>query len=39
MLIALGNPNIFLYALDIAGAYGISVLFGLLPVALVLRLR
>jgi tyrosine-specific transport protein len=39
MLVALGNPGIFLRALDAAGAYGISVLFGLLPVALTLRLR
>jgi hypothetical protein len=37
--VALGNPGIFLRALDAAGAYGISVLFGLLPVALAIRLR
>lgn len=39
MLVALGNPGIFLRALDAAGAYGITVLFGLLPVALTLKLR
>lgn len=38
-LVALGNPNIFLQALDAAGTYGISVLFGLLPAVLTLRLR
>lgn len=39
MCIALGNPGIFLAALDVAGAYGISVIFGLVPIALALRLR
>lgn len=39
MLVALGNPHIFLDALDAAGAYGISIIFGLVPIALALRLR
>jgi len=39
MLIALGNPDIFLSALDAAGAYGISIIFGLVPVALTIKLR
>ena len=39
MFVALGNPHIFLDALDAAGAYGISIIFGLVPIALALRLR
>jgi tyrosine-specific transport protein len=39
LLIALGNPGIFLNALDAAGAYGITLMFGILPVTLTLKLR
>jgi tyrosine-specific transport protein len=38
-IIASINPNIFVDALDIAGTYGISILFGILPSLLVLKTR
>jgi len=39
LIIAIFNPNIFLNALDIAGTYGISLLFGAIPCILAWRLR
>lgn len=38
-IIAVLNPNIFLSALDSAGTFGISILFGLLPAVMALKLR
>jgi tyrosine-specific transport protein len=39
LAVALYNPNIFLNALDLAGTYGISLLFGAIPCLLSWRLR
>jgi len=38
-LVAIADPSIFLNALDAAGTYGISLLFGILPAVLALALR
>ena len=38
-ILALLNPDIFLQALDVSGTYGISILFGALPAAMVMKLR
>lgn len=39
MVIAMADPNIFMNALDYAGTYGISMLFGVLPISLAFVLR
>lgn len=39
LFIALTNPSIFLQALDYAGTYGVSILFGLLPILIAFSLR
>ena len=36
---AVSDPSIFLKALDVAGTYGISILFGILPVLLAIKAR
>jgi len=38
-VVAIADPSIFLDALDAAGTYGISLLFGILPALLALALR
>ena len=38
-LIAIADPNIFVNALDFAGTYGITVLFGIVPAILAWKLR
>lgn len=39
LVIAISNPNIFLGALDLAGTFGISLLFGAMPCLLAWKLR
>jgi tyrosine-specific transport protein len=39
LIIAISNPNIFLGALDLAGTFGISLLFGAIPCLLAWKLR
>jgi tyrosine-specific transport protein len=38
-LIAVGDPAVFFLALDAAGTYGVSILFGILPTLLTWKLR
>lgn len=38
-IIAVVSPDAFFWALDLAGVYGVSVLFGVLPCAMAWRLR
>ena len=37
--LSLLNPNIFFNAIDIAGAFGISILFGIIPALMIWKLR
>ena len=39
LLLSLINPNIFYQAIDFAGAFGISILFGIIPALMVWKLR
>lgn len=39
LLLSLINPNVFYEAIDFAGAFGISILFGIIPALMVWRLR
>ena len=39
VIAAISDPSIFLKALDVAGTYGISILFGILPVLLAYKAR
>jgi tyrosine-specific transport protein len=39
LVVAITDPSVFLNALDYAGTYGVSILFGILPIIIAYRLR